>query len=299
MAYKMLQQFLSGLGGGLLTAAIIALASTGFSLQFGITNFLNVAYGDYLTFAAFLWYGFAIAEGFGAVAGLVLAVALTAVFSILINRTIFRPIAKRHRRPFLLMIVSLAVSILIENALLATAGSGFFTVHLGSNVPVVNSNGFILTPNGIAIIVIAVLVMLILSWILQRTRLGRAMRAMSDDPSLAQACGIDTRRIEDLTWLVAGVIAAVAGIVLVLSTASFSTTTGNSLLWLIIPAAFVGGIGNPYGAMAGGALVGLVDGITSGMIGAQYNVEIAAAILFLVLLLRPQGIIAVVRTRIA
>lgn len=295
----MLQQFLSGLSSGLLTAAIIALASTGFSLQFGITNFLNVAYGDYLTFAAFLWYGFAIAVGFGTVAGLVVALAATAAFSVLVNLVIFRPIAKRHRRPFLLMIVSLAVSILIENALLATAGSGYFTVHLGSSEPLVNANGFLLTPNGITIMAAAVAVMLILAWTLQRTRLGRAMRAMSDDPSLARACGIDTRRIENLTWLVAGLIAAVAGVVLVLSTTSFSTTTGNSLLWLIIPAAFVGGIGNPYGAMAGGALVGLIDGVVSGIIGAQYNVEIAAAILFLVLLLRPQGIIAVVRTRIA
>jgi branched-chain amino acid transport system permease protein/neutral amino acid transport system permease protein len=295
----MLQQFLSGVSSGLLTAAIIALASTGFSLQFGITNFLNVAYGDYLTLGAFLWYSFAVAVRLGTVAGLVIAVLLTAVFAVLVNLAIFRPIARRHRRPFLLMIVSLAVSILIENALLATAGSGYFTVHLGSSQPIVNANGFLLTPNGITIMVVAVAVMLILAWTLQRTRMGRAMRAMSDDRSLAQACGIDTRRIENLTWLVAGVIAAIAGIVLVLTTASFDTTTGNSLLWLIIPAAFVGGIGNPYGAMAGGALVGLVDGIVSGIIGAQFNVEIAAGILFLVLLLRPQGIVAVVRTRIA
>ena len=137
-----------------------------------------------------------------------------------------------------------------------------------------------------------------LTWLLKGTRLGKSMRAMADDVVLAQASGINTRRTEDFTWIIVGLIASISGFVLVLNTASFNTSTGNALLWLIIPAAFVGGIGNPFGAMAGGALLGLVSGLASGLIGAQWDVVVAAAILLGVLLWRPQGIIAVVRGNI-
>lgn len=292
----MTQHLLSGLSSGLVTAAIICLATTGFSLQFGITSFLNVAYGDYLTLGAFFWYFFAVSIRMGVIAGLVVALCVTALCAALFNRALFRQISKRYRgRPLILMIVSLALSILIENVLLIFAGSGYFTVHFGSLRPIINSNGFILSLDQIIIIGVSVVVMFLLVWLLKMTRLGKAMRAMADDPVLAQASGINTRRLEDVTWIITGMIAAVAGFVLVLNTASFNTTTGNALLWLIIPAAFVGGIGNPYGAMAGGALLGIVDGLATGLIGSQYDIIVAAVILLAVLLYRPQGIISVVR----
>ena len=93
----MTQNLLAGLSSGLVTAGIIALATTGFSLQFGMTNFLNVAYGDYLTLAAFLWYGFAIALGTGSFPGLIIALVFTALFSVACNRFLFRQISKRYK----------------------------------------------------------------------------------------------------------------------------------------------------------------------------------------------------------
>jgi branched-chain amino acid transport system permease protein/neutral amino acid transport system permease protein len=294
-----IENLLAGLSSGLVTAGIIAIATTGFSLQFGITNFLNVAYGDYLTLAAFLWYAFAVAIGMGALPGLIIALALTAVFSVICNRYLFRQISRRYKaRPLVLMIVSLALSILIENFLLAFAGSGYFSVHFGSIRPIINADGFSMNVDQIIIILISVVAMFLLTWLLKGTRLGKSMRAMADDVVLAQASGINTRRTEDFTWIIVGLIASISGFVLVLNTASFNTSTGNALLWLIIPAAFVGGIGNPFGAMAGGALLGLVSGLASGLIGAQWDVVVAAAILLGVLLWRPQGIIAVVRGNI-
>lgn len=281
-------------GYGLVTISILALATVGFSLQFGITNFLNIAYGDIMTLAAYFWFTFAYRLHVGIWGGGVLALLAIALVSVLLNRLIFRPILRRGAAPFTLMVVTLGVSILILNGIVIFWGPLFFSVHTSGNGPV-NVLGMHLTGNQIAIIVATAVLLVGLHLFLTKTLLGKSMRAMADDEQLTRACGIRVSFVQDVTWFLTGLIAGLAGLVLSLDTAAFNNSTGNAYLWLLIPAAFLGGLGNPYGAMAGAAVVGAAIELADRFLGAQFDVVAAMVVLFGVLLLRPQGIVAVVR----
>ncbi|HUY07803.1 MAG TPA: branched-chain amino acid ABC transporter permease [Acidimicrobiales bacterium] len=281
-------------GYGLVTISILALATVGFSLQFGITNFLNIAYGDLMTLAAYFWFTFAYRLHVGIWGAGIFALIAIAMVSVLLNRLLFQPILKRGAAPFTLMVVTLGVSILILNGIVIFWGPLFFSVHISGNGPI-NLLGMQLTGNQIAIIVITAVLLVGLHLFLKNTLTGKSMRAMADDEQLTRACGIRVKRVQDVTWFLTGLIAGMAGFVLCIDTSAFNNSTGNSYLWLLIPAAFLGGLGNPYGAMAGAAVVGAAIELADRFLGAQFDVVAAMVVLFGVLLLRPQGIVAVVR----
>lgn len=283
------------LGFALVTAAVLALATVGFSLQFGITNFINVAYGDLMTLSAFFWYTGANDFHWNLWVSGAIALIATGLIAVGINRGIFQPILRRGARPFTLMIVTLGIGLLIENIALIIWGPNYLSIHVSGNRPILHWAGMIFSVNQVIIILIALAVMATLHLILTRTFIGKAMRAMSDDILLTRVCGIRSARVQDITWFISGALAALAGMVLALNTATFETTTGNGYLWLLIPAAFLGGIGSPYGAMAGAAIMGVVIEVSGSFFGPQFNVAAAMVVLFAVLLVRPQGIVAVVR----
>jgi len=281
-------------GYGLITVAILSLATVGFSLQFGLTNFINIAYGDLMTLAAYFWYTITYRMHLGLWLGGLLAILFVGSLSVALNRFVFQPILRRGARPFTLMIATLGVSILILNGIVIFWGPLFFSVQIAgtSNIHVL---GMLLNANQIAVIVIAVASLVGLHFFLTRTLMGKSMRAMADDEQLTRTCGIKVRYVQDFTWFLTGAIASIAGMVLCLNTAAFNNSTGNSYLWLLIPAAFLGGLGSPYGAVAGAAVLGFAIELADRFIGAQFDVVAAMVVLFAVLLLRPQGIVAVVR----
>lgn len=281
-------------GYGLVTISILALATVGFSLQFGITNFINIAYGDLMTLSAYFWFTFAYRLHIGIWGAGILALIAIGLLSVLLNRLVFQPILRRGAAPFTLMIVTLGISILILNGIVIFWGPLFFSIHTSGNGPI-DLFGMQLTGNQIAIIVITGVLLVGLHLFLTKTLMGKSMRAMADDEQLTRSCGIRVKRVQDVTWMLTGVIAGLAGFVLCLDTAAFDNSTGNAYLWLLIPAAFLGGLGNPYGAMAGAAVVGAAIELADRFLGAQFDVVAAMVVLFGVLLLRPQGIVAVVR----
>lgn len=124
--------------------------------------------------------------------------------------------------------------------------------------------------------------------LLTRTRLGKAMRAMSDNPSLAAVSGINTRAITAVTWFLTGTLAGLAGTVLGLNISSITPSTGETFLFVIFAAVILGGIGKPYGAMLGALIIGLATEISAVVINAAYKLDVA-----FVLLIRPQGLLAV------
>jgi len=132
--------------------------------------------------------------------------------------------------------------------------------------------------------------MLGLHLLLTRTTLGRAMRATSSNPTLAQSCGIPTDRISDLAWLISGGLCGAAGIALAITIVSFDFTLGPLFLIPMIAAAVLGGIGQPYGAMVGGLVIGLVTQVVGAFWNPAYKDVIAFAILIAMLLIRPRGL---------
>jgi branched-subunit amino acid ABC-type transport system permease component len=282
--------FVASIGFGLVTASILALAAVGFTLQFGVTNVLNLAYGSVMTATVFIAY-------LVAQAGAGLAVTLTAgalfgaIASAALNRMAFSPFIRRGAGLFGVVIVAISLSVMIENGMLAFIGPSFFSLpfsqgrsfHLGAMV---------FTTVQLVIIGLSVAAMLAVHALLSYTRIGRAMRATAADAVLARGCGVATARVIDLGWLISGALCGLAGVTLVLNLSTFDTTTGTGFLVPIIAAAVLGGVGQPYGAMLGALVVGLASEVSTVFIQPEYSTAVAFVILILVLLVRPQGILS-------
>ncbi len=278
----------SAAGFGLVTASILALAAVGFTLQFGISNVLNLAYGDTMTAAAFAAY-LANRAGLGLWPMLLAGGIFGAAVSLALNRFVYMPFRRRRTSLFGMVIVSLSVAVIVQNLLLAGFGPSFFTYQLGRS-RTLRAGAVVLTLDQLLIIALAVAAMLALHLLLTRTRLGKAMRATSTNPALALGCGINTSRVIDVAWLLSGFMCGVAGVVLVVNTTAFQSTTGNDFLVLVVAAAMLGGVGKPYGAMLGALVLGLVTEIAAGFIAPGLKEGFAFATLVVVLLLRPMGL---------
>lgn len=279
------------IGFGIVTASILALAAVGFTLQFGVTGVVNFAFGDLMTLAAYIAWLFNANLHWNLWASAAIGMVFLAGASVLMNRLLLRPFIRQRTDLFGLLIVTFAFGLIVQNVMLAIFGPSFqsFTYPPPSAV---NALGMTFTVNQLIIIVLAVVVMALVHVLLRYTRVGKAMRALADDAELARACGIKVGRITDLAWLISGALAGLAGFVLVLNTAAFAPSTGEEFLLVIVAAAVLGGVGRPYGAMLGALVVGLVTEVSVIVIPAEDKSVAAFVILVLVLLLRPQGIIA-------
>lgn len=287
----MLHTLLLSFGFGLITASILAIAAVGLSLQFGITNYINFAYGDLLTFGVYTAFVVNQHLGLNIWIGLVVAVILTAILAWLINLFILRPFTDRGTSPIIMLVVTLGVSLILQNVILAIFSEQFQNYTMSTGNPL-NIGPFLFTPLQLGIIALAIVTMLAVHALLRYTRLGKAMRAVSDSPELARVSGINTRRIVNAVWLLAGGLGGLSGVVLAFNVASFTPTVGFGFLFVIFAAVILGGIGSPYGAIVGALIVGVATEMSAAFISSEYKTAIALAILIIALLIRPQGIFA-------
>lgn len=281
--------FVPSIGFGLVTASILALAAVGFTLQYGVTNILNLAYGDIMTASAYI--GYLVNEHGGSIGlSLLAGASFGAISTLLLNRLVYTPFVRRGTRLFGMVIVTLSVGIIVQNAVLAVGGATFFSYQFNPGASV-HPLGMVFTTSQLLIMGLAVAAMIVVQLLLTRTRLGKAMRATAANPGLAEASGIATARVVDLAWLISGVLCGLAGVVLVLNTAAFQSTTGSDFLVVIIAAAMLGGVGRASGAMFGALVLGLVTEISAAYISPSYKEIFAFGVLVMVLLLRPTGIL--------
>jgi len=283
------------IGFGIVTASILAVAGVGFTLQFGVTNILNLAYGDIMTAAAFVAY-LVTSAGLNVWLALVAGAAFGSVFSVLLNRCIYTPFVRRGTRLFGMIIVTIAVSLIVQNGLLAIFGASFFSLKM-PHPSSVHIAWMVFTTVQLAIIAIAVVAMLLIHLLLRYTKLGKAMRATAADPDLARNCGIATDRVIDLAWAISGALCGLAGVILVMNVTAFTETTGAQFLIPIVAVAVLGGIGQPYGAMLGALVIGITSEVAAAIFNPEYKDVVAFVILVIVLLARPQGILSEVATR--
>jgi branched-subunit amino acid ABC-type transport system permease component len=278
------------IGFGFVTASILAVAAVGFTMQFAVTNILNLAYGEVMGASGFVAL-LVNHAGFSIWVGMCVAAAFGALFSYLLNRAVFIPFVRRGTRLFGMVIVTIAVGLIIENAILATSGPNFFSysIELARSHSV---GPFILTTPQMVIMGVAVVCMFAIHGLLRYTKLGMAMRATASDASLARGCGIRTEHIIDVAWLTSGALCGIAGVALFINTSTFTSATSNSFLVVIVSAAILGGVGQPYGAMLGALVIGITSEVFAAYFDPDYKNAMAFVILILVLLLRPQGILA-------
>ena len=282
--------FLHAIGFGIVTAAVMALAAVGFTVQFGVTNILNLAYGDVMTASAFVAY-VTYSAGLNPWWGMVFGGLFGAVFSVLLNRFVYTPFIRRGARLFTMIIVTIAVALILQNCLLAIFGPEFFSVGISAGATV-HVLGMVFTATQLTLIAIAAVALAALHGLLRYTRLGKAMRATASDPALARNCGVSTRWVIDGAWLVSGLLCGLAGVALVTELGSFESTTGSEFLIPVIAAAVLGGVGHPYGAMLGALVIGLATELDATYLNPTYKDVVAFLVLIVVLLIRPQGIFA-------
>jgi branched-subunit amino acid ABC-type transport system permease component len=281
--------FLASFGFGLVTASVLAIAAIGFTLQFGVTDVLNLAFGAVMIAGAYIAY-LINSHGVSVWIGLVVAVAACSAGSVLLNAGVYTPFQRRGASPITMVIVSLGMTLIIEFGVQAIAG-GTSVSYTMSQGPTVRAGGLILSAVELVVIGLSVLVMIGTHALLRYTRLGKAMRATAANKTLARNCGIRTSRVITLTWAVTGALCGLAGVVFAMDAGSFDATSTDIFLVLILAAVFLGGPGQAYGAMLGAVVIGLATEISAAYITPDYKYVIAFVALLLMLGVRPTGLL--------
>lgn len=284
-----MQIFLSSLGFGLVTASIIAIGSLGFSLQFGLTNVLNISFGAMMTFGAM---AALIAEHLHAPLWIVVLVAplAGAIGTLLIGRLIFPIFTKRGSTLFEMVMVTLALDLVLQYTIDAIDKEQIFPFTFPSGVSF-HLGPWTFTMLQIVIILAALAIFGGLETVLQKTRLGKALRAMAAEPRLARACGIPTGKVVNVTWIISGALAGLAGFVYVANSLTVDAFTGANFLPLVLGAAILGRAGSTVGAVVAAFAMGMVTEIVGAFGGAAYATVAGFALLAVVLLTRPSGLI--------
>ena len=281
--------FLASVGFGLVTASVLAIAAVGFTLQFAVTDVLNLAYGAVMIAGAFLAY-LLNSAGVNVWISLVAAVAACAAGSVLLNTVVYAPFQRRGTAPITMVIVSLGMTLIIEFGVQALAGGTSVSYRM-SQGPSVSAGGFTLTAVQFVVIGLSLLVMAGTHVLLRYTRLGKAMRATAANRMLARNCGIRTGRVITATWAITGALCGLAGVVFAMDAGSFSATSTDLFLVLILAATFLGGPGQAYGAMLGAVIIGLATEVSAAYITPSYKYVIAFAALLIMLGVRPAGLL--------
>lgn len=280
--------FIASIGYGLVASAVLALAAVGFTLQFAVTNVLNLAYGAVMIASAYLTY-LVNSAGVNIWIAVVVAVATGSVLSVLLNRFIYTPFQRRGTSPIALVIVALGMTLIIEFVTQAIAGPTNVS-YVMSQGATVGFGSFQLTVAQYVVLAISVVAMLGMHLLMTLTRLGKAMRATSANRNLARNCGIRTDRVITATWLITGGLCGLAGAVFAINSGSFGATSTDLFLVLLLAAVFVGGPGEAYGAMLGALVIGLATEVSASVIQPDYKTVVAALILLGMLAVRPTGI---------
>jgi branched-chain amino acid transport system permease protein/neutral amino acid transport system permease protein len=289
-AFGSISLYEAAFGFGLVSMSVIALAAVGFTMQFGITNMINLAYGQVMICSAYVAY-YLNRAGVSIWIGMIAGALFGAVFSFLLNRIVYAPFQRKGTSLLGMVIVSLAVSLMIANLMLPLVGYYSVSYHQNSG-GLVRLGGIALTIDQILIILLAVIVMLAIHGLLTFTRLGKAMRATAANPTLARNCGIPTQRVVDSVWLITGALCGLAGVVAALNSDSFAIASGGSFLITALAAAVLGGAGQPYGAMIGAVIIGIVTELSAATWSPEYKDVVAFGILVAVMVFRPQGLLA-------
>ena len=291
---------------GVFLGAIIALGAIGLTLIYGILNFANVAHGDYMTLGAYTALfimgsllprigieGSGLGPftfGYPLLIALPFAVAIVAVGAIVLDVVIYRRLRNRGVNAVVLAMASLGVAIALRG-LVQVIWSGDTQHYARESKPVYHLPMDVrIPPDAIFIAVVTVILVVAVYLILNRTRMGKAMRATADNPDLALVSGIDTRRVIWWTWAMGAVLASTAGVLLAVFQAQLLPVMGWRFLIPLFAAVILGGIGNPYGALVGAFVIGVTSEVSTQWINPSYKPAIAFAIMIGVLLVRPRGI---------
>jgi branched-subunit amino acid ABC-type transport system permease component len=279
--------FLVTIGIGLSTAAILSLSAVAFTLEYAVSRIANFAHGEFLTLGAFAAYSGQRIFHQNVAAAAVIAALAGAVAGLALNFGLIEQF--RGRTAITVFIATLGVALIVENLLVIIYGAANVTYSFPQG-SLHHVGPFLWTTSDIEVIISALAVAGLIYLLLQHTRFGKAVRAISQDRALAQVSGIPARRIIMQTWALAGAIAGFAGFVLADTIGTFGPTLGFSFLLLTITATVAGGLGRPYATFGGAIIVGLAIQIAGTYTSSAYELVFAFLLLVLLMLFRPNGV---------
>ncbi len=276
------QLIISGIGTGL----IVALPAIALSLTFGILRFPNFAIGAMLTFAAYMAWVLNVVAGLPMVIAGLLTVLLFPLVAIASDAAVFRPL--RNRGPITLLVASMGLSFVLENICRLFFGNDARNFDIALSRPH-RIMGLRINNEMLLTVGLSLLAMLIVYFILKHTSLGRAMRAVADNPNLAAARGIDAGRVIMSTWVIAGGLIAVSAVLIGMDRA-IDPQMGWNYIIVCFAAAILGGLGSPVGAVVGALMLGIVGELATLVVTPNYRAGVGFMAIAIVLMLRPHGL---------
>ena len=283
---RIAQRFVDGVRLGL----IIAICSVGLSLIFGTTGLTNFAHGEMVTFGGLIAFWFNVLLGIPLLIAAPVVIALGGVLGLAMNGFIFAKLRKRGIGLISQLVVSVGLSIMLRNMFLYQFGGRTRPLD-DFSLQVAKSFGPVsITMRDLSTAIISLIVLVSVAVYLQKSRTGKAIRAVSDNPSLASSTGIDTQKIIRVVWFAGGALAAMGGVFRGLDE-QVGFEMGAGLIFLMFAGITLGGLGSAYGALVGGFLVGLLVELASLVVPAELKNAPALLILIIVLVVRPQGIL--------
>jgi neutral amino acid transport system permease protein len=289
---ELAQLFVNGISLG----AIIALAAVGLTLTNGILRLPNFAHGDFLTLGAYLTFlldtqllsPFISDTSIKIWAAILLGSSITILGFLLSEYLIWRPMRKRRSNSTTLIIISIGLALFVRNGIIFIWGGG----NQSYDLPVETAlswMGLQIAYYRMVVIGLAIVAVLGLHFLLQNTKIGKAMRAVADDLDLARVSGIDVERVVLWTWILAGGLTALSG-----GLYGLITIVKPNMGWFLILPLFasiiLGGIGNPYGAIVGALIIGVAQEVSTFILPTEYKLAVALIVMVIVLLVRPQGL---------
>jgi branched-chain amino acid transport system permease protein len=286
---------------GVMLGGILALGAIGLSLIFGVLRIPNFAHGDMMTAGAYLALLVATLLPVGAPLGpfsfgyeflvaLLVAMPLVGALGYALDRLVFRRLRAQRSPPVILAMAALGSAFFVRSLIYLAWGADFTNFYTGRPRPAVELfAGIRVRPDQLFILGLALLLIFLVYLLLERTKMGKAMRATADNPDLARVTGIDTEGVIRWTWLVGGALAGAGGVMYGLD-AQLRPEMGWWLLLPLFAAVILGTIGNAYGALLGAMIIGIAWQVSSAFLDPAYGPGVAFMVLILVLLFRPQGI---------
>jgi neutral amino acid transport system permease protein len=284
--------------GGIVFSVLLAMAALGLSMIFGTTGLTNFAHGELVTFGAII--AFAVDQLPGAiriggvnltvVVAVFVAFVVSGAFGWVNDRALWAPLRRKGTGLIAMMIVSIGLSIFLRSIFQYFSGAQSRNYSQFSAVQPWEIGPLLVTPKEVVVAVTGVLVLVGVSLLIQRTRLGKATRAVADNPALSSATGINVERVINLVWIGGAALAGLSGALLGL-TQGFDYQIGFKLLLLIFAAVVLGGLGSIWGAMVGAFVVGLFTELSTLFVPAEFKFVGALLVLIIVLLIKPEGLL--------
>jgi neutral amino acid transport system permease protein len=276
---------------GIVTGTYFALGAVGLALVFGVLRLVNFAHGDMLTFAAYIALLFSMTLGLPIVAAMVVGTLATAALAVVSELVLWRPMRARRAGGFQLLLITIGLAFVIRNGIQLFAGSIPRTLDVDVTTAL-NLFGHVrIGRTQLIAVVVGLIALVLVAVLLRATRIGKEMRALADNLSLAEVSGIDTQRVILVTWAVAGALAGLAGVVSAAAIGVMTPNFGWVLLLSLFAAAVVGGLKSAYGALVGGLLLGLVEEWSTMFVDSRWKFAVGFTVLILTLLVRPTGLL--------